>query len=75
MMARKPYENDIVLPNGDSNWASAAGDYPALHWAGVDGERSVALFNRGTPSYQICKDNHGAETIYLSVLRSPTMPT
>ena len=75
MMARKPYENDIVLPEGDSNWASAAGDYPALHWAGVDGEESVALFNRGTPSYQICQDDRGAETIYLSVLRSPTMPT
>lgn len=75
MLERKPYENDIVLPNGDSNWASAAGDYPAIHWAGIDGEHSVALFNRGTPSYQINKDSLGAETIYLSVLRSPTMPT
>ena len=75
MLERKPYDNDIVLPDGDSNWASAAGDYPAIHWAGIDGENSVALFNRGTPSYQIDKDAMGAETIYLSVLRSPTMPT
>lgn len=75
MLERKPYENDIVLPGGNSNWASAAGDYPAIHWAGIDGEQSIALFNRGTPSYQIHTDAMGAETIYLSVLRSPTMPT
>lgn len=75
MLERKPYEHDIVLPDGDSNWASAAGDYPAIHWAGIDGEQSVALFNRGTPSYQINTDSMGTETIYLSVLRSPTMPT
>ena len=75
ILERKPYENDIVLPGGDSNWASAAGDYPAIHWAGIDGENSIALFNRGTPSYQIRTDAMGAETIYLSVLRSPTMPT
>lgn len=75
MLERKPYEHDIILPNGDSNWASAAGDYPAIHWAGIDGQQSVALFNRGTPSYQIDKDANGAETIYLSVLRSPAVPT
>lgn len=75
MLERKPYEQDIVLPDGDSNWASAAGDYPAIHWAGIDGENSIALFNRGTPSYQINADSEGCETVYLSVLRSPTMPT
>lgn len=76
MLERKPYENDIVLPDGSSDWASRAGDWPAINWAGIDGgDRSIALFNRGTPSYQINTDSQGAETIYLSVLRSPAVPT
>lgn len=76
MLERKPYEPRIVLPGGDSDWASAAGDYPAIHWAGIDADKqSIALFNRGTPSYQISRDSSGTETIFLSVLRSPTMPT
>ena len=76
MLERKPYEKRIVLPNGDSDWAGAAGDYPAINWAGIDsGESSIALFNRGTPSYQINTDSNGTENIFLSVLRSPTMPT
>jgi len=76
MLERKPYEKRIVLPDGDSDWAGAAGDYPAINWAGIDaGESSIALFNRGTPSYQINTDRNGKENIYLSVLRSPSMPT
>jgi alpha-mannosidase len=76
VLERKPYEPRIVLPGGDSDWAGAAGDYPAINWAGIDaGDSSVALFNRGTPSYQINTDSHGKENIYLSVLRSPSMPT
>ena len=76
VLERKPYAPKIVLPGGDSDWAGAAGDYPAIHWAGIDGdEGSVALFNRGTPSYQIFEDSTGAQVISLSVLRSPTNPT
>lgn len=76
MLERKPYEPQIVLPEGDSDWAGAAGDYPAIHWAGIDGyDRSVVLFNCGTPSYQIFKDSQGSQVISLSVLRSPTNPT
>ena len=76
MLEREPYEPRIVLPGGDSDWAGAAGDYPAIHWAGIDGdEGSVALFNRGTPSYQIFEDSTGAQVISLSALRSPTNPT
>ncbi len=74
VIERKPYEHDIVLPDGASNWASAAGDYPAIHWAGVQKEDySLALFNRGTPSYQINTDEKGNTNIYLSVLRSPSV--
>ena len=76
MLERKPYSPQIVLPGGDSDWAGAAGDYPAIHWAGIDGDdRSIALFNRGTPSYQIFEDSQGSQVISLSVLRSPTNPT
>lgn len=75
MLERAPYEPRIVLPSGDGDWASAAGDYPAINWAGIDGgDQSIALFNRGTPSYQIAGDSQGAENIFLSVLRSPAMP-
>ncbi len=74
VIERKPYEHDIVFPNGATNWASAAGDYPAIHWAGVEKEDySLALFNRGTPSYQINTDKNGNTNIYLSVLRSPSI--
>lgn len=76
VLERKPYEMNIVWPHGPSNWAGAAGDYPAIGFAGVEGEgASVALFNRGTPSYQIAPDKNGNETILLSVLRSPSVGT
>ena len=74
VIERKPYEHNIVFPNGATNWASAAGDYPAINWAGVEKEDySLAMFNKGTPSYQINTDKNGNTNIYLSVLRSPSI--
>lgn len=74
VIERKPYEHTIVFPNGATNWASAAGDYPAIHWAGVEkADYSLAMFNKGTPSYQIDKDVNGNTNIYLTVLRSPSL--
>lgn len=76
VIERKPYKPDCVLPNGASNWAAAAGDYPALNWAGVQADGfSIALFNQGTPSCQIAPDDRGNDTMYLSVLRSPSIGT
>lgn len=76
MLERKPYEPNIVYENNSTNWASAAGDYPAINWAGIDeGKASIALFNNGTPSYQINTDKFGKQNIYLSVLRSPSVGT
>ena len=75
-LERKPYAPRIVLPNGDAEWTNASGDWPAGNWAGIQGEAfSLALFNRGTPSYCIDADAEGRENIYLSVLRSPSVPT
>ena len=76
MIERKPYEPNIVFESNATNWASAAGDYPAINWAGIDsGSASMALFNNGTPSYQINSDKFGKQNIYLSVLRSPSVGT
>ena len=73
---RKPYEKNIVWPHGPSNWAGAAGDCPAIGFAGVWGEgASLAILNRGTPSYSIEPDKNGRQTVFLSVLRSPTVGT
>ncbi|MBQ3528332.1 MAG: hypothetical protein IJA52_07270 [Clostridia bacterium] len=73
---RKPYENNCVWPHGASNWASAAGDWPAANFAGIESEKAtVAVLNRGTPSYQINKDKDDNEVIFLSVLRSPSVGT
>ncbi len=75
-LERKPYEPNIVWPHGPSNWAGAAGDYPAIGFAGVEGEAaSLAILNKGTPSYQIAPDKNGNETVLLSVLRSPSVGT
>lgn len=74
VMERKPYKHNIVFESGATNWASAAGDYPAINWAGVEKEAySLAMFNKGTPSYQINKDSKDNSVIYLSVLRSPSI--
>ena len=76
MIERKPYEPNIVFEDDSANWASASGDYPAINWAGIDeGKASIALFNNGTPSYQINSDKFGKQNIYLSVLRSPSVGT
>ena len=70
VLERNPYEPNIMRPDGSINWASAAGDYPAIHWAGTQNEDySLAVFNKGTPSYQVDDDS----VIYLSVLRSPSL--
>jgi len=75
-LERKPYEPQIMLPNGDAEWNNASGDYPAINWAGIESNAfALALFNQGTPSYQINTDKNGVENIYLSVLRSPSVPT
>lgn len=74
VIERKPYKPEIVREDNTSKWASAAGDYPAINWAGVQTNGySLAMFNKGTPSYQITDDNNGNGTIYLSVLRSPSV--
>ena len=75
VLERKPYEPNMVWPHGPSNWAGASGDYPAIGFAGVEGEgAAVALFNKGTPSYKIEEEEDG-KTILLSLVRSPSVGT
>jgi alpha-mannosidase len=68
VVTRQPYTPSF-------RWAGANGDWPAINWAGVEqADMSVALFDQGTPSYRI--ENAGdTETILLSLLRSPCIPT
>jgi alpha-mannosidase len=69
ILARQPYDPTF-------GWAGANGDWPAINWAGVEGDgASVALFNRGLPSYRIEADPVQGSVILLSVLRSPAVPT
>jgi alpha-mannosidase len=69
VLERKPYTPTF-------GWAGANGDWPAIHWAGVEQkEFSVALMNRGTPSYRMESGEGQTEIILLSVLRSPAIPT
>jgi hypothetical protein len=69
MLARGSYKPSF-------HWAGANGDWPAVNWAGVEGrECSVALLNRGIPSYAVEKDVRGGRVMLLSVLRSPAIPT
>lgn len=59
----------------EKNWSGSNGDWPAVNWAGVEtDEYSVALLNKGTPSYKIQSALKG-DIIFLSVLRSPCIPT
>jgi alpha-mannosidase len=68
-LERQPYE-----PNFD-NWYCSNGDWPAINWVGVSTEKgSVALLNKGIPSHKIEKSENG-DTIYISLLRSPSVPT
>jgi alpha-mannosidase len=69
MLQRAPYTPSY-------RWAGANGDWPAIHWAGVEQPGlSVALFNQGTPSYRIEAGPKASEVILLSLLRSPAVPT
>lgn len=70
MLTREPYPPTF-------GWAGANGDWPAINWAGVEGKTiSVALLNRGTPSYRMEADETGSGTNLLcSLLRSPAVPT
>ncbi len=69
MLQREPYAPTF-------RWAGANGDWPAIHWAGVEQPGlSVALLNQGTPSYCIEPGPAQSEVILLSLLRSPTVPT
>ncbi len=69
MLERKPYAARF-------GWTGANGDWPAVNWAGVETPAmSVALFNKGTPSYRIEPGRDGGDVILLSLLRSPCLPT
>jgi alpha-mannosidase len=68
-LERHPYE-----PSFD--WAGANGDWPGVHWAGIEQDGlSVALFNHGTPSYLMEAGEGNSEVMFLSLLRSPAIPT
>ncbi len=69
MLARQPYPPEF-------RWAGPNGDWPAIHWAGVEQPGlSVALFNQGNPSYRMEAGAARSEVILLSLLRSPAIPT
>ncbi len=58
------------------HWYAANGDWPAINWAGVETQGySVALLNKGLPSYRIEPGQPGGQVILLSLLRSPCIPT
>lgn len=51
----------------DNSFFKAGGDWPAIHWAGIQVPDYIfAVFNQGTPSYRV-EDG----TIMVSLLRSP----
>lgn len=57
------------------SWLGATGDYPAYRFAAVTGKNcGAAVFNAGTPCFKIEK-NSGNDTMFVSLLRSPTVPT
>jgi hypothetical protein len=70
MLERQPYAPSF-------HWAGANGDWPALNWAGIETDDfSVALLNRGLPSYRIEPGGPDQPAlILLSLLRSPVIPT
>ena len=64
MLARERYEGTSI------NGGNAGGDWPALHWAGIQTPgHTFAVFNQGTPSYRV-----EAGVILISLLRSPQLP-
>jgi alpha-mannosidase len=69
ILERQPYS-----PRFD--WTGVNGDWPAVNWAGVEMQgMSVALLNKGLPSYRIEAGDTSGSVILLSVLRSPAIPT
>lgn len=63
-LARDRYEGT------KTHGGNAGGDWPALHWAGVQAPgQTFAVFNQGTPSYRV-EDG----VVLVSVLRSPQIP-
>jgi len=55
-------------------WNGNNGDWCAHRFGGAESaEKSVALFNRGTPCYQVHKDETGCY-LDMTVLRAPTIP-
>ena len=69
VLERRPYKPRF-------GWHAANGDWPTINWAGVDGtDRSVAVINKGLPSYRIDDGPDGGATLFVSVLRSPSVAT
>ena len=57
------------------HWAGANGDWPVMGWGGMDTDQgSVAVLERGTPSYHMRRTKDG-ECLFVSLLRSPCIPT
>ncbi len=68
IIEREPYEPSF-------HWSGSNGDWPAINWAGIETDGfSVALFNKGTPSYKMESTQNGAQLL-LTLLRSPSIPT
>lgn len=67
-LERRPYRPTFT-------WTGRNGDWPAVNWAGVEGaDGSVAVLNKGLPSYAMSAC--GEDTLlFLSILRSPCVPT
>lgn len=69
VLERRPYEGTF------DRWDNACGDWPAVRWAGISGSGgSMAVVNYGNPSYLIEEGDDG-DRIFLSLLRSPCIPT
>jgi alpha-mannosidase len=63
-LARDRYEASSI------HGGNAGGDWPAIHWAGVQAPAyTFAVFNQGTPSYRV-EDG----VVLVSLLRSPQLP-
>jgi hypothetical protein len=57
------------------SWSGSNGDWSAYRFGGVESDgKSVALFNRGTPSYRVLPIRDG-KALSLSLLRSPAVAT
>lgn len=69
MLERKNYESAV------EKWDGACGDWPAVRWAGISSKQAgMAVINGGTPSYATERKDSG-EILFLSLLRSPCIPT